>query len=48
MYKVEEDPEKNGLLVPHFVNKFDPPDEEKELYSVPLGKEYYIQQYPTT
>ena len=43
VYKVEEDPEKNELLVTHFVNKFDPADEEKELHSVPLGKEYYIQ-----
>ena len=34
MYEFEEDPEKNGLLVPHFVNKFDPADEEEELYSV--------------
>ena len=45
VYKVEVDPEKNELLFTHFVNK--PADEEKELYSVPLGKEYYIQQYPT-
>ena len=29
MYKVEQDPEKNGLLVPHFINKFDPVDEEE-------------------
>ena len=46
MYKVEEDPEKNGLHVPHFINKFDPVDEEEELYSVPWRNEYYIQQYP--
>ena len=32
MYKVEKDPEKNGLLVPHYINKFNPVDEEEELY----------------
>ena len=46
MYKVEEDPEKSGLLVPRFINRFNPVDEEEELYSVPWGKENYIQQYP--
>ena len=46
MYKVEEDPEENGLLVPLFINQFTPADEEEELYSTPWGKEYYIQQYP--
>ena len=44
MYKVEEDPEENGLLVPLFINQFTPADEE--LYSTPWGKEYYIQHYP--
>ena len=28
------------------VNRFNPVDEEEELYSVPWGKENYIQQYP--
>ena len=46
MYKVEEDPEENGLLVPLFINQFTPADEEEELYSTPWGKEYYIQHYP--
>ena len=46
MYKVEEDPEKNGLLVPRFINRFNPVDEEEELYSVPWGMENYVQQYP--
>ena len=26
MYKVEEDPEKSGLLVQHFINRFNPVD----------------------
>ena len=39
MYKVEEDPEENGLLVPLFINQFTPADEEEELYSTPWGKE---------
>ena len=45
MYKVEEDPEKSGLLVPRFINRFNPVDEEEELYSVPWGKENYTLNY---
>ena len=38
IYKVEEDPEKNRLLVPHFINRFNPVDEEEDLYSVHGGR----------
>ena len=44
--EVETDPEGDGLLVPNFRNKFSPADEDEELFTIPWGKESYINNYP--
>ena len=44
--EVETDPEGDGLLVPDFRNKFSPADEDEELFTIPWGKESYINNYP--